>query len=128
MKRVSENKKSLSAFWTIVLYVLISLSILAISVYLQPGSAANTLKNFLRDPRLLALNLLPILAVLGLTYALLGNLLFAGSVTGLLFHVLSLVNLIKVGDIFFRYKHGFNPTSVRRHTFFFKTANRQNSA
>ena len=96
MKRVSKNKKSLSAFWTIVLYVLISLAILAVTVYLQPGSAVNTLKNFLRDPRLLALNLLPILAVLGLLYALLGNLFFAGSATGLIFHALSLVNLIKV--------------------------------
>lgn len=96
MKRVSKNKKSLSAFWTIVLYVLISLAILAVTVYLQPGSAVNTLKNFLRDPRLLALNLLPVLAVLGLLYALLGNLFFAGSATGLIFHALSLVNLIKV--------------------------------
>ena len=96
MKRVSKNKKSLSAFWAIVLYVLISLAILAVTVYLQPGSAVNTLKNFLRDPRLLALNLLPILAVLGLLYALLGNLFFAGSATGLIFHALSLVNLIKV--------------------------------
>ena len=96
MKRVSKNKKSLSAAWVIVLYIVISLAILAVAVYLQPGSATSTLRNFLRDPRLLALNLLPILAVLGLSYALLGNLFFAGSLTGVIFHALSLVNLIKV--------------------------------
>ena len=96
MKRVSKNKKSLSAAWVAVLYIVISLAILAVAVYLQPGSATSTLRNFLRDPRLLALNLLPILAVLGLSYALLGNLFFAGSLTGVIFHALSLVNLIKV--------------------------------
>ena len=67
MKRVSKNKKSLSAAWVAVLYIVISLAILAVAVYLQPGSATSTLRNFLRDPRLLALNLLPILAVLGLS-------------------------------------------------------------
>ncbi len=96
MKRASEKQRRMSLPRVIVLYIAISLAILAVAVYLQPGSAVNTLKNFLRDPRLLALNLLPILAVLGLFYALLGNLFFAGSLTGLIIHALSLVNLIKV--------------------------------
>ena len=96
MKPLFRNKRSLSLPWAMGLYLLISLAILAVTVYLQPGSAANTLRNFLHDPRLLALNLLPILALFGLLYALLGNLFYAGSVTALVFHLLSLVNLIKV--------------------------------
>ena len=96
MKRVSKNKKSLSAFWVLVLYIVISLAILAVTVYLQPGSMTNTFRNFLRDPRLLALNLLPIMAVLAFFYALFGNLFFAGSVTSVIFHALSLINLVKV--------------------------------
>ena len=96
MKRVSKNRKCLSAPWVIVLYIVMSLAILAVTVYLQPGSVTNTFRNFLHDPRLLVLNLLPIMAVLALFYALFGNLFISGSLTGVIFHALSLINLIKV--------------------------------
>lgn len=96
MKRVSKNRKSLPALWAFVLYIVISLAILAVTVYLQPGSMMNTFRNFLHDPRLLALNLLPIMAVFAFFFALFGNLFFAGSVTSVIFHALSLINLVKV--------------------------------
>ncbi len=79
MKRVPKNKKTLSLPWVIALYLGVSLAILAVTVYFQPGSAVRTLKNFLHDPRLLLLNLFPILAVTAVLYALLGNIFFAGS-------------------------------------------------
>ena len=96
MKRVSKNKITLSAPWVIALYLGFSLAILVLTVYLQPGSVVRTLKNFLHVPRLLLLNLFPILAVTAVFYALFGNIFFAGSASGLVFLPLSLINLIKV--------------------------------
>ena len=96
MKSFFKKKTRLSAFWTVLIYLGLSAAILAITVYLQPGSVTNTVKNFLRDPRLLALNLFPIMAVLAIAYAVLGNIFFAGSLTSVVFNALSLINLIKV--------------------------------
>lgn len=96
MKSVFKHKKNLNLPWTVLLYLGISLAILVVALYLQSGSTMKLLRNFAHDPRLLVLNLFPIMAVLALLYALLGNLFFAGSVTALVFHLLSLIDLIKV--------------------------------
>ena len=96
MKSFFRQKRKLNLPWTILLFLGISLAILLVSFYLQWGSTLKLLRNIVRDPRLLILNLFPIMAVLGLLYALLGNLFFAGSVTALVFHLLSLIDLIKV--------------------------------
>ena len=96
MKSLFRQKRKLNLAWTILLFLGISLAILLVSLYLQWGSTLKLLRNFAHDPRLLILNLFPIMAVLGLLYALLGNLFFAGSVTALVFHLLSLIDLIKV--------------------------------
>ncbi len=77
-------------------FVLLSLGILVFTTALQAGSVLRTLGNYLRQPLLLGLNLLPIAAVLALLWGLLGNLFWAGSATSLLFHLLSLTNLIKI--------------------------------
>ncbi len=96
VRRFFEKKLQMNLLWLILVYLGLGAVIFCVTVWLQPGSFLATLKNFLKDPRLLALNLFPILAVLGLTYLAFGNIFFAGSVTSLLFHLLSLVNLIKV--------------------------------
>lgn len=69
---------------------------LVFCVALQAGGLAHTLKNFLHDPRLLGLNLFPILALTAIFTGLLGNLFWGASVTSLIVHLLSLVNLIKI--------------------------------
>ena len=96
MKSFFRKKLQLNTFWTLLILLGLSCAILAVTVYLQPGSATNTIKNFLHDPRLLILNLFPILAVLAIIYAVLGNPCFAGSLTSVVFNALSLINLIKV--------------------------------
>lgn len=96
MKRFFSKKLELSPGWTVLLWLALGGFILLFCVALQPGALTNTLRNFLHEPRLIVLNLFPILALLGVLWALLGNLFWAGSLTALVFHLLSLVNLIKV--------------------------------
>ena len=96
MKQFLSKKTRLSAFWTFLLWLGISVFILVFCVALQPGAVTNTLRNFLHEPRLILLNLFPILALTGILTALLGNVFWAGSLAALFFHLLSLANLIKV--------------------------------
>lgn len=96
MKGFFNNKTQLGPLACLLIYLGLGGFILLFTVFLQPGGMLYTLRNFLRVPLLLGLNLLPILAVLGILYALTGNLFFAGSLSSLLFHLLSLVNLIKM--------------------------------
>lgn len=96
MKAFFSKKIHMRWYWTLLCLVLCSGFILCSDVALQIGSVVTTLSNFLRQPLLLFLNLLPIVVVLVLLYALMGNALFAASITSLLFNILSLVNLIKI--------------------------------
>lgn len=96
MKRFFSKKLNLSPLWTVLLWLALSGFLLLVCVALQPGALTNTLKNFLHEPRLILLNLFPILALSGVLTALLGNLFWAGSGTALVFSLLSLANLIKV--------------------------------
>lgn len=80
----------------LLLFTFISGIIFLCCVVLQAGSALHTLSNFFHQPLLIALNLFPIVAVFGFLTLLIGNLFWAGSMTALLFHLLSLVNLIKI--------------------------------
>ena len=96
MKRFFAKKIDLSPLWTVLLWLGLSGFILLICVALQPGALTNTLKNFLHEPRLILLNLFPILALLGILAALLGNLFWGASLTALIFPLLSAANLIKV--------------------------------
>ena len=96
MKQFFQKKIQLSLLWRVLLCLGLSGIILAFCIALQAGSVVNTLKNFLRDPRLLALNLFPILALLTLFSALLGNVFWGSSLTALLVNILSLINLIKI--------------------------------
>ena len=90
------NRLTLPWYLVLPIYLILSGCILVFTTALQKGAVLHTLQNYLAQPLLLALNLLPILAVLGLLYAIFGNIFYAGSVTSLLFHLLSLVNLIKI--------------------------------
>ncbi len=96
MKRLFSRKIELSPLWTILLWLVLGCFILTVCVALQPGPVLKTLQNFLRAPKLLILNLFPVLVLLGLLTALLGNLFWAGSASSLVLCLLSLVNLIKV--------------------------------
>ena len=96
MKRFWSEKTELKPLWRVWIYLGLSLFILFFCVALQAGSMTNTLRNFLHEPALIALNLFPILAVLGLLAVLTGNLFWAGSFAALIFHLLSLANLIKI--------------------------------
>ncbi len=96
MKRFFAKKYELSPLLTLPVWLGLGCFILFFCVALQPGALTNTLRNFLHEPRLILLNLFPILALLGILTALFGNLFHAGSLTALVFHLLSLVNLIKV--------------------------------
>ena len=96
MRQFFAKKYNLSLPWRIAAYFALSLGILLVCVALQAGPLRKTLMNFLHAPLLLLLNWFPILAVLGLLWALIGNLLWAGSLSALLFELLSLINLIKI--------------------------------
>ena len=96
MKRLFAKKHTLSPLWTLLLWLVLSCFILVLCVALQPGPVLKTLQNFLRHPKLLILNLFPVLVLLGVLTALLGNLFWAGSAGSLVLALLSLVNLIKV--------------------------------
>ena len=90
------SKKQLKTRWIVLWYLLLCGMMLVFCVALQAGSLKNTMLNLLREPMLLLLNLFPILAVLGVLYALFGNLFYAASLSSLILHLLSLVNLIKI--------------------------------
>ena len=96
MKKFFSDKITLSPLWQGLIYLGLSGFMLLFCVALQPGDLVHTLGNLLREPRLLLLNLFPVMALLGLLWALLGNLFWAGSLSSLLLHSLSLVNLIKM--------------------------------
>ncbi len=96
MKSFFRNKIQIKPVWNALLFLGIGLATLIFAVHLQPGNMLDTIQNFLHDPRLLLLNLFPILAVMAVLYALLGNMFFAGSLTSALFNALSIINLVKV--------------------------------
>lgn len=96
MKRLFAKKVELSPLWTALLWLALGCFILVVCTALQPGPVLKTLQNFLHAPKLLILNLFPVLVLLGVLTALLGNLFWAGSASSLLLGLLSLVNLIKV--------------------------------
>lgn len=96
MKRLFSKKTELSPVRTALLWLVLTCFILVVCAALQPGPVLKTLQNFVRHPRLLILNLFPVLVLLGVLTALLGNLFWAGSLTSLVLSLLSLVNLIKV--------------------------------
>ena len=96
MRKFFQNKQSLSPICRLILFCLLAGFIFLTCVALQAGSVTNTLSNFLHEPTLIALNLFPILIVLGVLTLLFGNVFWAGSLTALVFHLLSLVNLIKI--------------------------------
>ena len=96
MKQFFSKKITLKLWQRLLLFCLLCGYIFLVSVYLQPGPIQKTFSNFLHEPRLLLLNFFPVLVFLGVFYALLNNLLFAGAAGILLFHLISLVNLIKV--------------------------------
>ena len=90
------NKIQLPHWARLLLFLALCLLMLLVSVALQAGPVSKTLSNFLHEPKLLLLNLFPIVAVLGVLYALFGNLFYAASLSSLVLHLLSLVNLIKI--------------------------------
>lgn len=96
MKRFIHNKKTVG--WPGTLLVLLGCFFVTFAgtVILQVGSAAATAQNFLLHPVLILLNGLPIAVLLVALWALTGNAFVSGSITSLLFHLLSLVNRIKI--------------------------------
>ena len=71
------NRLTLPWYLVLPIYLILSGGILVFTTALQKGSVLHTLQNYLAQPLLLALNLLPILAVLGLLYAIFGNIFYA---------------------------------------------------
>ena len=61
MKRLFVKKLELSPLWTLLLWLVLSCFILVLCVALQPGPVLKTLQNFLQHPKLLILNLFPVL-------------------------------------------------------------------
>lgn len=67
-----------------------------VCVWIQPGSFLDTLRAFYHQPLLILLNWFPVIVLTAVVYFLLGNLFYAGSVSGVIAAVLSYVNLLKI--------------------------------
>lgn len=96
-------KKKLSPLWTAVIGLALSFVALGVTLMLQPGALTATLGYLLRAPILLLLNWLPMAVVLVIGYFLMGNVFYSGSLTVLIWGLLSYVNLVKTearGDPF----------------------------
>lgn len=96
-------KKKLSPLWTVLAGLALSIIALWMTLMLQTGSLTDTLGYNMREPILLFLNWLPMAVALVLLYCLCGNVFYSGSLTTLLWGILSYVNLLKTearGDPF----------------------------
>ena len=90
------TKWKLRGLWALPVLLLSALAILYITLLIQVGQVTVTLGNLLAQPLLILLNLLPILTVLVLLWAATNNPFLAASLTSIIFHLMSLVNRIKI--------------------------------
>lgn len=94
---------TLSAVQSIALWGVLSIAALVTVFAIQQGSVWTPISYSLHSVRLLILNLMPMAVMTGLIYCLCGNLFYSGSVTTLVWGLLSYVNLLKMearGDPF----------------------------
>lgn len=86
----------LSPLMTVLLGLGMTGFITLVSIWIQPGSLFDTLRAFYHQPLLILLNWFPVIVLTAVVYCLLGNLFYAGSVSGVIAAVLSYVNLLKI--------------------------------
>lgn len=96
MKRRKKNVLSGGTAW--LLGLLGACCITGFVLWLQLGPISATARSLLRNPLLIALNLWPIAATLGLLVCLLGNVFYSASLTNLIWGLLSYINLLKVSS------------------------------
>lgn len=93
-KSKSASKKQRNFAWLEL--PLICVWIVALCLYISPGSFLGTLRGMIERPMLLLLNALPVACVLTLVYCLVQNSFLSGSIVNLLFGLLNYANLLKI--------------------------------
>ena len=82
-----------------------------VCVWIQPGSFLDTLRAFYHQPLLILLNWFPVIVLTAVVYFLLGNLFYAGSVSGVITEVGIMCSII-IG--FLRHDRQSTPSTNER--------------
>lgn len=100
---MKKKKMTLNVWQSFILWGLLSAIALVSTYAIQQGSVTIPLSYSLRSVRLMILNIMPMAVLTGLVWCVCGNLCWGGSVTTLVWGLLSYVNLLKMearGDPF----------------------------